>query len=373
MKIKLLIALLAACAAPSLGQISSFAQQHSRQPLEFPSEVRSENGALTFDLYATTCNYTGPTTTFITRCYNGQLPGPTLYVYPGDTLTITLINNLGPEDPNDFLNFWQHLNYTNLHFHGGHVSASNGYDNVIPVVKPGESRTYTYHIPDFHEPGTAWYHPHVHGNAMLQVGAGMVGMIIIQDPVGYVPDVIANAPDLLLNLMHLPLGHLVLFGAQTCVSSSIFTPTTCGTETCVPQWSPEPGGGDILLVNGQIDPEVRIKAGVWYRARVLMSSVLFIIDMLASASSSDTAKQQACDFQLIAKDTVRASGARSCTVLLCTASMLGWWRAVALLPSASVAPPSAGGRPRSRLATADLPPRHAPPNQFHLPFSWWPC
>jgi hypothetical protein len=57
------------------------------------------------------------------RRYEGDIPGPTFCVRPGDTLRIKLINALPPNPdavPVDQM-LPHHFNTTNLHFHGGHL------------------------------------------------------------------------------------------------------------------------------------------------------------------------------------------------------------------------------------------------------------
>ena len=109
-------------------------------------------------------------------CYEGvcSVPGPTLRVFPGDTVVLTLVNNLLDVEPEqetsdgEGLNAMRQANITNMHTHGLHVDPSA--DNVIIGVAPGGgSKTYTYEIPANHLPGTHWYHSHHHGSSSLQV------------------------------------------------------------------------------------------------------------------------------------------------------------------------------------------------------------
>ena len=122
-------------------------------------------------------------------CYEGacSVPGPTLRVFPGDTVVLTLVNNLLDVEPElttsdgEGLNAFREANITNMHTHGLHVDPSE--DNVIIGVAPGGgSKTYTYVIPANHLPGTHWYHSHHHGSSSLQVQGGMVGMIVVDVP-----------------------------------------------------------------------------------------------------------------------------------------------------------------------------------------------
>lgn len=97
--------------------------------------------------------------------YNGTVNGPTLRVHPGDTLNITLKNELS--DP------------TSLHTHGLHVSPES--DNPLVSVDPGASKTFTYTIAEDQPAGTFWYHPHVHGITAEQVASGLSGALIVED------------------------------------------------------------------------------------------------------------------------------------------------------------------------------------------------
>jgi FtsP/CotA-like multicopper oxidase with cupredoxin domain len=96
--------------------------------------------------------------------YNGQVPGPLIRVTEGDTLRVTIKNEL-KED-------------TAIHWHGLHVP--NSMDGVPPLtqapIKPGES--FTYEFTASHA-GTFMYHSHQ--NAVEQIDRGLYGSIII-DP-----------------------------------------------------------------------------------------------------------------------------------------------------------------------------------------------
>ena len=96
--------------------------------------------------------------------YNGQVPGPTIRVTEGDTVRVTLKNEL--EQP------------TSIHWHGLHVP--NSQDGVVPFsqpeVKPGES--FTYEFTASHA-GTFMYHSHQ--NAVDQIDRGLYAPLII-DP-----------------------------------------------------------------------------------------------------------------------------------------------------------------------------------------------
>ncbi|NQW01310.1 MAG: multicopper oxidase domain-containing protein [Rhodospirillales bacterium] len=149
--------------------------------------------------------------------YNGKTPGPTITASAAETIELTLINDMEPDNeecPRD-INTPHGENITNFHTHGLHVSpeldktgrfdADNVFLKVIPLgqkecgniddIRRGENK-YRFDLPRDHTPGTHWYHAHNHGSTDKQVSGGLVGAIIIKDPPGSdMPDYITEAPE----------------------------------------------------------------------------------------------------------------------------------------------------------------------------------
>lgn len=96
--------------------------------------------------------------------YNGQVPGPILRVRLGETLEVTLDNQL-PQP-------------TTIHWHGVRVpNAMDGVPGVTqPPVAPGDKFVYRFTPKDA---GTFWFHPHVRGAE--QVERGLYGVLIVDD------------------------------------------------------------------------------------------------------------------------------------------------------------------------------------------------
>ena len=78
---------------------------------------------------------------------------------------------------------------------GGVANSASRVSMVRNSVAPGATAEYAYAIPDSHMGGTHWYHPHTHGASTMQVGGGALGMLIIDDPPGALPPVVAAAPE----------------------------------------------------------------------------------------------------------------------------------------------------------------------------------
>jgi FtsP/CotA-like multicopper oxidase with cupredoxin domain/cytochrome oxidase Cu insertion factor (SCO1/SenC/PrrC family) len=68
---------------------------------------------------------------------------------------------------------------TNIHFHGLQVSPDDYGDSVFTVIPIGHQYTYRFRIPEYHHPGTYWYHAHSHTTTQRQVMQGVAGTLIV--------------------------------------------------------------------------------------------------------------------------------------------------------------------------------------------------
>ena len=123
--------------------------ERSEPPFANPPMLYSRDGQLHVDIVAAPGTYTIGGHQFQGMLFNGQYMPPVWHLRAGDTLTVTLHNQLSQE--------------TNLHFHGLDVSPLKNGDNVFLHVRPGETFNYEIKIPERHV-GLFWYHPHMHGD-----------------------------------------------------------------------------------------------------------------------------------------------------------------------------------------------------------------
>jgi FtsP/CotA-like multicopper oxidase with cupredoxin domain len=80
--------------------------------------------------------------------FEGTIPGPTLEVKPGDTLSILLVNDLPRNPPNERDNHFPYdENSLNLHTHGLTVSPLGMSDNIFREMKPGTTNLIQIDIP----------------------------------------------------------------------------------------------------------------------------------------------------------------------------------------------------------------------------------
>ncbi|MEI2817248.1 MAG: multicopper oxidase family protein [Microthrixaceae bacterium] len=208
-------------------------------PFAQPEVLSSSDGRLEVTLTARAGMVPHGDGTRFAYTYNGTTPGPTLRVRPGDTLVITLVNRL--DEP------------TNLHTHGLHVSPEGDSDNVFVAIEPGQSRTYTYVLPEHHRSSMCWYHPHHHGTVAPQLGGGLYGAIIVEDGIDQLPE-IAGATERVFLLSDPTVG----------ADRSVLDVSDMNV-----MWGRE---GDAALVNGLHRPALAATAGTLERWRVLNAS-----------------------------------------------------------------------------------------------------
>ena len=165
----------AAPAAPSARQrADTMDAMHEKGVKAFPAktegkgnqlfEPRIEKGVKIYDITAEEIQWeVEPGRKAKAWAYNHQVPGPQIRVREGDRVRINLTNKL-PES-------------TAIHFHG--LELPNDQDGVPfitqPPVKPGESYTYEFTVPNA---GSHMYHSH--HNAAVQVGMGLLGAFIVE-------------------------------------------------------------------------------------------------------------------------------------------------------------------------------------------------
>ncbi|MGZ3453139.1 MAG: multicopper oxidase family protein [Polyangiales bacterium] len=161
--------------------------------------------------------------------YDGLLPGPRIRAHVGDRVKVHFTNQLPAA--------------TSVHWHG--VRVPNAMDgNGMTPIPAGGSFDYDFVVPDA---GTFWYHPHV--DSAAQLGFGLYGSLIVEDPAE---------------------PH---FGDEaTLVLSDI------GLDDKGQLTDPHAGGnlgdvfgreGDLLLVNGRSKPTVHARSGAPQRWRLI--------------------------------------------------------------------------------------------------------
>lgn len=286
-----------------------------------PTFAYADNGQITLDAISGTFTLDGDTSG---ATYNGYLYGgtyydkdrkkqtfdpsynpPTVVVSPGNSIDLTLTNDLplnvelNGQLPQTDQNLENESQDTNLHYHGFNVSPLLGSDDVVMHVHsnvtpkdgsmtpdskhgtstnlpggiyPGDSypkntygATTEYHmqvnIPDKHQSGLFWYHPHVHTVSDNQVGAGMSGGIIIEDDRSNVEDsdtfpivrgIKLNPTSTSSKKSNQLNSSEVTTGLTTRVMMFKDFNDTLGKEKTPP---------DCFTLNGQLNPKITIQPG----------------------------------------------------------------------------------------------------------------
>ncbi len=179
--------------------------------------------------------------------YNGLYPAPTIRVHSGDLLRVHFTNSL----PDAGLNILGHeRDMTNLHTHGLHVSPEGNADNVMVMTMSGDSFDYEYDLSK-QEPGTTnFYHPHIHGNVAEQYWNGMAGVL----------EVVDDNPALAGYETH------VMFLKDITLNGNVPEPYTSTMDYMRGK------EGNIIMVNGQVNPKLTIRPGQVQRWKIVNGS-----------------------------------------------------------------------------------------------------
>ena len=182
-----------------------------------PPELRSQNGVLKLELHFRSLTAADGSAHYCYVLANGT-QSPTLRLYPGDELILSLKNELteaAPEISNRGMGAMcrsrpvAHLDpcssglmsatSTNLHFHGLTVPARCHQDDVLKTsIQPNDAAfEYRFRIPLDEPPGLYWYHPHMHGFSSKQVLGGASGAMIIEGLERAIP-IVAGLPERVL-------------------------------------------------------------------------------------------------------------------------------------------------------------------------------
>jgi FtsP/CotA-like multicopper oxidase with cupredoxin domain len=165
--------------------------------------------------------------------YNGGLPGPLIRTRVGQRLIVHFTNEL-PQP-------------TTVHWHGLRVPIEmDGVPGISQAeVQRGESFTYDFVVRDA---GLYWYHPHVMSAA--QVGFGLYGALLVEDP----GDGVGVADELTLVLSDIGFDRR---GALEPADSGGSAGMVFGRE------------GAYVLVNGRIRPSLLARSGAPQRWRIV--------------------------------------------------------------------------------------------------------
>lgn len=163
---------------------------------------------------------------------NNSVPGPVIKAKKGETLRIKLRNQL--QEP------------TILHWHGIRLHASmDGTTDVQKPVLPGEEFEYQFTVPDA---GTFWHHSH--HNETVQMERGMYGALIVED----------DADPIFDEERVLVIDDMKLENDNEFEKGNFIT-----------RWMERHDGreGEVALVNGRSDYQIRMHAGQRERWRFI--------------------------------------------------------------------------------------------------------
>jgi FtsP/CotA-like multicopper oxidase with cupredoxin domain len=177
--------------------------------------------------------------------YDGHLPGPLVRARVGNRVIIHFTNDL-PQP-------------TTIHWHGLRLPIEmDGVPDISqPPVQHGETFTYDFIVRDA---GLYWYHPHVMSAA--QVGFGLYGALLVEDP----SDGIGIADELTLVLSDIGFDR----------KGELDSPDSGGPAGMV--FGRE---GAYILANGRVMPTLQARSGAPQRWRIVNAakSRYFLLDL----------------------------------------------------------------------------------------------
>lgn len=216
-----------------------------------PAIIDSRNGVLkvTLTAVATPVRISGKLVNarvYEVKAYGKTYPAafmpPTLRVYPGDVLQVTLVNHLG--EP------------TNLHTHGFFVSPGGNQDNIFVNIPDGATYTYNYELSKAVAPGAYWYHPHMHGLVEEQVFGGMAGYLYVRGLKKYLPKQDRNLTERFISLKDFQVNKQNTIPAENIDSAAPTNRTVNGLVN--PIMSMKPGETQMWHLGN-------LSADIWYK------------------------------------------------------------------------------------------------------------
>ena len=219
---------------------ATFDAQEGR-PFAEPRVLRSRDGVLRARLLVSRTRFDVAGTKVLGKAYDGEFPGPTMVVSPGDRIELRLVNRLGEE--------------TNIHFHGFHTSPAGIADNVLRMMPPHSTNRVSVPVPRGIAPGTYWYHSHAHPLSEEQVFDGLSGVIVVRGLEDRLPTDLRDAPQKIFALKDLQVKD----GAIVSKNVNSDAPTTRTVNGLVdPRLEIRPGEAQIWRL-------ANISADIWYR------------------------------------------------------------------------------------------------------------
>ncbi len=291
--------------------------------------------------------------------------GPLLLLRRGEDYSVTIKNSL-PTPNTNAAGFNDTLQYgidvTNFHVHGIHEyggvpaqtlsamdpSAYLGGDNILLMVKQGETFTWTGKLSEDHLPGNGWYHPHKHGATSMQSIGGQ-GPIVVEDDLDAWLKDDNGCADIRVALASMPTRNVFLsvynFEQETpSPRESLWydanyqeVSTAGGSTICCSEDENSPAvllgnstNSNFVLVNGGWQPTIDMEEGKWQRWRLTLAG--YTGSVLLSILDADTQEvTEDCELMLLSKDGVYpmeiprtvshgflSSGARAEVIVRCT-------------------------------------------------------
>jgi suppressor of ftsI len=176
-----------------------------------------------------------------------SLNGPTIHVRPGGTIKVTFANRLGADRVDTPIP-------TNIHYHGLNVSPRRRSDNIFRTFDNGKTYESVVRLPDHHQPGTYWYHVHLHGISEGQVMGGLSGLLVVDGLDRLLPDAWQGVRQRQLALRDIQTSGnaivaedaIAIRGPSTRLVNALYQPTFTMRENRYELWRLANVGADVF-------------------------------------------------------------------------------------------------------------------------------
>jgi FtsP/CotA-like multicopper oxidase with cupredoxin domain len=252
-----------------------------------------------------------------TRGTTSSYVGAQWSVRPGDKLIVDYINDLADArfTPIGSKNVQEIPQPINLHTHGLTVSPSGNSDNVLLAIPQHRSNRFTIKIPRRQYHGLYWYHPHIHGITDEQVYDGLAGHIVVGRADGdYKQFNRLRVHPMMIRYNVLDPGKEKANANSPGDVGELIDASPYDTKgTALKKPDDKPRGKMIYTVNGQLRPEVKMRAArpgkpaesqVWAMTNITGSaSYILALDEVDKRDADNTSKPgRPVDFTIVSED-----------------------------------------------------------------------
>merc|ERR1711904_207262 len=147
--------------------------------------------------------------------------------------------------------------------------AGIGEDNTAACINPGYDLQYEYLLDSRSGTSTLFYHPHLDGSSTVQMYGGMAGAFEIVDPEQERRWFSRAGQNVFAPQSQILLFQLLDFDPNSTSYIETFMNLGNISNLALDLKNPENFQGQLLLVNGEVEPVVELGVGSWLRLKMI--------------------------------------------------------------------------------------------------------